>query len=274
MCVTPSRVCELKSRSWIITGQLVSSHPHGCVSWNGYHTTTYQRWEVTPSRVCELKYSELVKEYREAISHTLTGVWVEIWYLSYTLTAFLGHTLTGVWVEIFTVYYITVSYESHPHGCVSWNYILPRKRLLPSRHTLTGVWVEIFKSAISLVHPQGHTLTGVWVEIYFKEAKESALQSHPHGCVSWNKYKKIRSLIDKVTPSRVCELKLYTSLGLLPDGFVTPSRVCELKFEISAALVIFSNVTPSRVCELKSVMIHTRKSNVVTPSRVCELKYL
>ena len=53
------------------------SHPHGCVSWNSPIRKRERLKKVTPSRVCELKY------YPDAdgninVSHTLTGVWVEI----------------------------------------------------------------------------------------------------------------------------------------------------------------------------------------------------
>ena len=161
--VTPSRVCELKS-SCVMLFSFLSRHTLTGV-WVEIIATMYSYFSP---------------------SHTLTGVWVEIpnpdgtdvfrlvtpsrvcelkW-ISYNYVSALGsHTLTGVWVEIFTVYYITVSYESHPHGCVSWNYILPRKRLLPSRHTLTGVWVEMPPKTAWDVWQTRHTLTGVWVEI-------------------------------------------------------------------------------------------------------------
>ena len=54
--VTPSRVCELK---YLRFGRLtlsVTSHPHGCVSWNALYTI-----------IC-----------LGLLRHTLTGVWVEI----------------------------------------------------------------------------------------------------------------------------------------------------------------------------------------------------
>ena len=100
--VTPSRVCELKcdySREQIYT---TGSHPHGCVSWNikennltvltvavtpsrvcelksEWENTARSISQVTPSRVCELKL-EINKSIKSPLSHTLTGVWVEISY--------------------------------------------------------------------------------------------------------------------------------------------------------------------------------------------------
>ena len=53
----------------------------------------------------------------------------------------------------------------------------------------------------------GHTLTGVWVEISSSKKKKKT---------------------EKVTPSRVCELKFPSNVKPKPDN-VTPSRVCELK---------------------------------------------
>ena len=76
-------------------------------------------------------------------------------------------------------------------------------------HTLTGVWVEIahvlIDSETGAVTPSRvcelklvrnehgywdirHTLTGVWVEIVRVNAPLSPRPSHPHGCVSWNRY--------------------------------------------------------------------------------------
>ena len=157
------------------------------MSWNGKHNETYS------------------KLYR----HTLTGVWVEI--LGYGIKPYLNacHTLTGVWVEMsitvplifienvtpsrvcelksFHKGYSLFHYMSHPHGCVSWNYLqqfsyitcnlshphgcvswnaLNRYELqIVSRHTLTGVWVEMEVIRILVILTVRHTLTGVWVEI-------------------------------------------------------------------------------------------------------------
>ena len=184
-----------------------SSHPHGCVSWNQFQS----RW---------------------------TFCWVR-------------HTLTGVWVEIyFWPHKISYSVGSHPHGCVSWNikYIVLHIIMIvtPSRvcelkckkypiwtdvcsHTLTGVWVEIqFRQLkqqpnwvtpsrvcelkypyffIILISTTGHTLTGVWVEILFALTHRICHKSHPHGCVSWNLHDLTALSMWQVTPSRVCELK-------------------------------------------------------------------
>ena len=75
--VTPSRVCELKSKNLCAKGRR-KSHPHGCVSWNG--------------RFIANQISEQ--------GHTLTGVWVEIMISSLKDALSHCHTLTGVWVEI------------------------------------------------------------------------------------------------------------------------------------------------------------------------------
>ena len=53
---------------------------------------------------------------------------------------------------------------------------------------------------------------------------------------------------------------------------VTPSRVCELKLWKRSRLTGSSPVTPSRVCELKSAKKSKKSNDDVTPSRVCELK--
>ena len=75
------------------------SHPHGCVSWNELKFEPGADVPVTPSRVCELKYEHLIA----------------------TCLLESGHTLTGVWVEIYFPFAILLAAVSHPHGCVSWN---------------------------------------------------------------------------------------------------------------------------------------------------------
>ena len=75
------------------------SHPHGCVSWNIIILFAIHELLVTPSRVCELKFILHTSQLFSSLSHTLTGVWVEI-HLS------CRHIIRN---------------GSHPHGCVSWN---------------------------------------------------------------------------------------------------------------------------------------------------------
>ena len=98
--------------------------------------------------------------------------------------------------------------KSHPHGCVSWNLLsraqfphlqrhtltgvwveirTHQRRRTACRHTLTGVWVEISWISCCISKIYSHTLTGVWVEIAFHhQVTWCDLESHPHGCVSWN----------------------------------------------------------------------------------------
>ena len=140
------------------------------------------------------------------ISHTLTGVWVEILCGSRGLWP-SGHTLTGVWVEMLSHSWQNLFSASHPHGCVSWNFL----------KSLFFLWLWVTPSRVcELKYAEGnipcavgcHTLTGVWVEI-----------------VSVNVITALRI----VTPSRVCELKWHFSEICAHMQEVTPSRVCELK---------------------------------------------
>ena len=94
--VTPSRVCELKCSCKCGNCARDKSHPHGCVSWNIL----------------------LFFLLRLLLSHTLTGVWVEINEGALFLTKFPCHTLTGVWVEISFTDIINPLPTSHPHGYV------------------------------------------------------------------------------------------------------------------------------------------------------------
>ena len=88
------KTCALSCRFWChtLTGVWVEikgdynmpyinqkSHPHGCVSWNSQRgLADFGDGNVTPSRVCELKSEQIKDILSDPISHTLTGVWVEI----------------------------------------------------------------------------------------------------------------------------------------------------------------------------------------------------
>ena len=226
---------------------------------------------VTPSRVCELK-----SQYLEPISSNV------------------GHTLTGVWVEILKVLFSSPSFLSHPHGCVSWNFIFAASSPERMSHTLTGVWVEMKSRLVSSSISPCHTLTGVWVEILSIAATTSSTGHTLTGVWVEIMAAAAVSVGAEVTPSRVCELKFHSLRHITRFRCVTPSRVCELKlgYELSTYDTVMSHphgcvswnlaafvsvsmpfVTPSRVCELKSTLRRQRlTSRRVTPSRVCELK--
>ena len=314
--VTPSRVCELKSKamsknplcspshphgcvSWnekcieplrefhshTLTGVWVEitwlciiflyfgmSHPHGCVSWNVVFWCLWTCRKVTPSRVCELKSQGRQKLAYARASHTLTGVWVEMWHWCppigwrcHTLTGVwvemviipiadaisAGHTLTGVWVEIPTPPLIEAGAGSHPHGCVSWN-------------TITDIYT---------------LMTG---------------RSHPHGCVSWNLGVRWTYLFEGVTPSRVCELKCVIYCNTQNYFWSHPHGCVSWNQEQGGTLKDIESHTLTGVwVEIRIlkryihlVMSHPhgcvswnaktfiiRQRIIVTPSRVCELKY-
>ena len=228
--------------------------------------------------------------------HTLTGVWVEIkpadlivsrcgshphgcvsWNSSHTSVSYNpnGHTLTGVWVEIRFINFGVCFFVSHPHGCVSWNWKVrytayPRRKSHPHgcvswnvelwseienllSHTLTDVWVEIVFLKPCEPSPAGHTLTGVWVEI-----------------VQWGQLRGA----ERVTPSRVCELKFEWQKYIVKWALSHPHGCVSWNFFTAAPILGYFAVTPSRVCELKSKYGKlTVKTQGVTPSRVCELKF-
>ena len=96
--VTPSRVCELKLKTQIET-TAEKSHPHGCVSWNGYGGSQ----------------AEMARR------HTLTGVWVEIDHATELAALTLSHPHGCVSWNIAKQFVIPFESGSHPHGCVSWN---------------------------------------------------------------------------------------------------------------------------------------------------------
>ena len=227
------------------------SHPHGCVSWNSQLPYLFHYKQVTPSRVCELKYD-----------YDITAVYIDV---TPSRVCELKLHYKGTAHRLF---------ESHPHGCVSWNlqamHIYYRSRVTPSRVCELKFFVKGGVILFSESHPHGcvswnfsnkeaiqndirHTLTGVWVEIF-------AADYH--------------SQQNEVTPSRVCELKSlfgkhnFPSRRSHPHGCVswnTPylrravgyirHTLTGVWVEIIKCAVGSSNysVTPSRVCELKSV---------------------
>ena len=148
---------------WLCHLLFLLPHPHGCVSWNTDFINVRIDYRATPSRVCELKFGN-VRSLDSAESHTLTGVWVEIFLINFRFLYWQCHTLTGVWVEM-TVKSFNILFL--------WS------------HTLTGVWVEIIKLRFIKLY-LSHTLTGVWVEIGGTKTTDAVGMSHPHGCVSWN----------------------------------------------------------------------------------------
>ena len=207
------------------------SHPHGCVSWNNI-----SGWDSA-----------------NAISHTLTGVWVEIRHFVNIIFAFIGHTLTGVWVEITTVIVFCFAGTSHPHGCVSWNYDYCYIIWFIASHPHGCVsWNFNWHNRISFSPVTPSRVC---------ELKSLVLRnciintpSHPHGCVSWNVFLLNWVCEVKVTPSRVCELKFryreyfcHFCRHTLTGVWVEISWECKI--------ILSTSVTPSRVCELKSYLI-------------------
>ena len=181
-------------------------------------------------------------------------------------------------------------------------------------HTLTGVWVEIISTNISCSittvtpsrvcelkykldtvcyggdksHPHGCVSWNMRDEVN----NDGWYESHPHGCVSWNRICWWRKYRSGVTPSRVCELKLYSLITMMILS-VTPSRVCELKCRVFRHYRGYGGHTLTgvwveilrkrqRLClsghTLTGVWVEIELVTVaavagsVTPSRVCELK--
>ena len=198
--------------------------------------------------MCELKFHPRHIHYTKG-SHTLTGVWVEIFGCYRYITKYISHTLTGVWVEIVLNFIISPFSSSHTLTGVWVEMGTTALTWTRQSHTLTGVWVEIVFATVGVDFGGRHTLTGVWVEIFFRwtnifcrlvtpsrvcELKWQYLskyihicKSHPHGCVSWNHGIHLLTANMFVTPSRVCELKCmrqcynYTADMSHPHGCVS-----------------------------------------------------
>ena len=229
--VTPSRVCELKYADFAGATGTGRSHPHGCVSWN---------------------IADAVETVVDR-SHTLTGVWVEIeeYFDSQIANTVTPSRVCELKCQEYSCCFTPPS--SHPHGCVSWNRI--KDKALLFRHVTPSRVCELKSAAVKTITAERlrHTLTGVWVEMQTMVLRQPrVVQSHPHGCVSWN----------RLLLPYPAEKFSHTLTGVWVDIFraassrasassVTPSRVCELKFELVDSGTVLC-VTPSRVCELKS----------------------
>ena len=141
--VTPSRVCELKFKPYISGDNILAVTPSRVCELKWQCRKKYiQICTVTPSRVCELKsgYRQQVSSPYASHPHGCVS-WNDV--LQLLISYKISHTLTGVWVEIYIFIFYWIFLPSHPHGCVSWNAFLQTHTALPPCHTLTGVWVEI-----------------------------------------------------------------------------------------------------------------------------------
>ena len=119
--VTPSRVCELKwlvykfkiscschtlTGVWVeicgvgFSSNAILSHPHGCVSWNVVLLHTIYQYNLSHPHGCVSWNYYILILLNSILSHTLTGVWVEIPGADIICKDCASHTLTGVWVEI------------------------------------------------------------------------------------------------------------------------------------------------------------------------------
>ncbi len=162
------------------------------------------------------------------------------------------------------------------------------------RHTLTGVWVEILTTQRTLTLTKSHPHGCVsWNE----DVERAAIidPSHPHGCVSWNPRSPLTAQPpQRVTPSRVCELKSvicrceyrgngHTLTGVWVEILFLPKRLiavlshphgCVSWNQVSTALFIgrIGHTLTGVWVEILRRFIF-RFLRRVTPSRVCELKY-
>ena len=96
------------------------SHPHGCVSWNlvdennAYSLPSHPHGCVSWNP-CSAQWFHVSESHPHGCVSWNVELWSEIENL-------LSHTLTGVWVEIRVFSMLPFVSRSHPHGCVSWNW--------------------------------------------------------------------------------------------------------------------------------------------------------
>ena len=151
--VTPSRVCELKFSIWFHLPKHISSHPHGCVSWNIFnpcgHRLTYR-------------------------SHPHGCVSWNTYIFSDVPWNFLSHPHGCVsWNSAHRRHWREKQW-SHPHGCVSWNI-----KAVTESFNAAVTPSRVCELKLSLMVRQApwnfHTLTGVWVEMCLKPLTTWAL---------------------------------------------------------------------------------------------------
>ena len=188
-----------------------------------------------------------------ACSHTLTGVWVEIW-------------MAEGYCEVGTV---------TPSRVCEFKFLIHDEDDTYSGHTLTGVWVEILLTESVLLQRSCHTLTGVWVEICILRHVSPGVQpSHPHGCVSWNgKFCYLFFQIVKSHPHGCVSWNSFRVVCLRQTNLVTPSRVCELKSWAGDHWTHGQKSHPHGCVSWNMSDNPSLSAEKVTPSRVCELKW-
>ena len=120
--VTPSRVCELKLVITVPIMPVLSSHPHGCVSWNVVYLIFDNQRSASHPHGCVSWNLPCWHGWYKVLCHTLTGVWVEI--VQPPLFLMISSVTPSRVCEL--KYLQSKSghriSESHPHGCVSWNF--------------------------------------------------------------------------------------------------------------------------------------------------------
>ena len=167
----------------------------------------------------------------EKCRHTLTGVWVEIetimcadlrnsvtpsrvCELKFHKSSHMDYNLNVTPSRVCELKFVTSTNIanrswSHPHGCVSWNFVLILQHIQFASHP-HGCVSWNFNGKNRTAH--SHEVTPSRV-CELKSPSDCRRQwpttSHPHGCVSWNRHILCRGFWLIVTPSRVCELKWY-----------------------------------------------------------------
>ena len=141
--------------------------------------------------------------------------------------------------------------QSHPHGCVSWNFYSLQPNVAHVSHPHGCVSWNV-NSANDRINDRRHTLTGVWVEMF---AMNTAIG------------------ISRVTPSRVCELKFYTAFII---DTMRSHTLTGVWVEIFASANVWHPLLshPHGCVSWNLFLLRHWKMYWVTPSRVCELKLI
>ena len=105
-----------------------------------------------------------------------------------------------------------------------------------------------------------------------KGGEEDNWESHPHGCVSWNRSCRVWLESRRVTPSRVCELK-FQRFNIHLFKLVSHPHGCVSWNNNYLRFVKPTGSHPHGCVSWNGLSRHLHASHEVTPSRVCELKW-
>ena len=210
------------------------------------------------------------------------------------LPILLSHTLTGVWVEIFYPLATNIGSSSHPHGCVSWNKNKLLSRIAsPQSHPHGCVsWNFLHMGVYSYIRVTPSRVCEL--KFYDIDTGDTINVVTPSRvCELKSPFRCSFRQRNLVTPSRVCELKSevpdinwftlrHTLTGVWVEIMVWNAELPILlshtltgvwvEMVIMPLLAVRSSSHPHGCVSWNEPAMLHKEAILVTPSRVCELK--